>query len=515
MTVTSTTCANPVLLDAQYMKLYNPVGSSEAAPSSTGYIWVNFCLWATAVLFSISQRHAIQPSAKSFDRGDSGIYYILQSLVFLVASAVAYVSYKRTEHAVKQAMTQILMLVNSVVAVSCFLMYLRAGYTVLDGAGNPADSIRYLAWFHDQSDLVYVACLLTGTNNATRGRATAYSHMTFVFGFFACLARHPYDQLFGTIALVCHLRLMNEIVNMFKAAIEGTQRGHGIGGADVWSLERCREVIVYSHGYISVSWFLVRINAIRFDTGELHIAMGEVVAKIVFMLVIINCSFKEPLSLGVAGNCLDGQGPAVDKLNQENSHLLSTGEEYACATIFCSSIVGFRKLSHQTPKKEMLVFLNNLWTKYDAISKKHGVKKVEITGDAFLAVVGTPSCVTDHAERAASFALDILEMIKGVRSLAGEQVQIRIGLCSGPVTVQVVGDMNPVWLLVGDSVSTAKRMEATSKQSRIHVSQSTYSLIKTKFAMSLPEVVNTEVGDFVTSSYLGRDSETFYVDGRL
>ncbi|KAI8832952.1 nucleotide cyclase [Chytriomyces cf. hyalinus JEL632] len=500
-------------------------GSSEGTPSSTGYVWFNFCLWATAVLYSISQRHAIQPSAKSFDRGDSDIYYILQSLVFLVASAVAYVSYKRTKHGVKQAMIQVLMLVNTVVAVSCFLMYLRAGYTVLDGAGNPADSIRHLAWFHDQSDLVYVACLLTGTNNTTRGRATAYSRMTFVFGFFACLARHPYDQLFGTIALVCHLRLMNEIVDMFQAAIEGTQRGQGICSADVWSLERCREVMVFSYGYISVSWFLVRINAIRFDTGELHIAVGEVVAKIVCMLVIINCSFKEPVSLGIAGQGLDGQGldgvasseplHAVDKLIQENSHLLSTGDEYACATVFCSSIVGFNKLSHQTPKKEMLIFLNNLWTNYDAISKKHGIKKVEITGDAFLAIVGAPSRVTDHAERAASFALDILEMIKNVKSVSGEQVQIRIGLCSGPVTVQFVGEMNPVWLLAGDSVSTAKRMEAASKQSRIHVSQSTYSLIKTKFVMRRSERVNTEVGDFVTSSYLGCASETFYVDGRL
>ncbi|KAI8829266.1 hypothetical protein BJ741DRAFT_712996 [Chytriomyces cf. hyalinus JEL632] len=67
------------------------------------------------------------------------------------------------------------------------------------------------------------------------------------------------------------------------------------------------------------------------------------------------------------------------------------------------------------------------------------------------------------------------------------QQQIRIGFCSGPVTAQVVGEMNP------------------SKD----------SLIKAKFAMSRSERVNTEVGDFVTSSYLGSASETFYLDGRL
>ncbi|KAI8829265.1 hypothetical protein BJ741DRAFT_669546 [Chytriomyces cf. hyalinus JEL632] len=134
------------------MQLSNSGGSSQGT-SPTRYVWFNFCLWAPAVLYSISERHVTQPSAKSFDRGDSDIYYILQSLVFLVALVVAYVSYKGTKHAVKQAMTQVLMLVNTVVAVSCLLMYLRAGYTVLDGAGNPADSIRHLAWFHDQSDL--------------------------------------------------------------------------------------------------------------------------------------------------------------------------------------------------------------------------------------------------------------------------------------------------------------------------------------------------------------------------
>ncbi|KAJ3236219.1 hypothetical protein HDU81_011062 [Chytriomyces hyalinus] len=398
-------------------------------------------------------------------------------------------------------------------------MYLRAGYTVLDGAGNPADTIRYLAWFHDQSDLVYVTCLLTDTDNATRGRSAVYSHMMFVFGFFGCLARHPYDYLFGTIALVCNLRLMNKIVDMFQVAIDRTLRGDG-NGADVWTLTRCREVIICSYGYIGVSWFLVRINAIQFDTGELHIAMGEVVAKIVFMIIIINCSFKEPIPLSVSGQGLDvveskERLPAVDKFTRENSNLSSTGEEYACATVIYSSIVGFEKLSQHTSKKDMVLFLNNLLSNYEEISMKHGVKKVEITGDAFLAIVGAPDRVADHAERAASFSLDILEMIKNVKPLAGEQVQIRIGLCSGPVTVQVVGDKNPVWLLAGDSVSTAKRMEATSKVSRIHVSQRTYSLIKTKFAMSLSECVDAEMDRFVASSYLGSESETFYVEGRL
>jgi class 3 adenylate cyclase len=150
-------------------------------------------------------------------------------------------------------------------------------------------------------------------------------------------------------------------------------------------------------------------------------------------------------------------------------------------------------------------------------------------GDAFLGVVGAPNRVPDHAERAANFAIgkfgslviflillfiacmriffvDVLEMAKKFRTVTGEEIQTRIGLNSGPITAGILGESNPHWCIVGDTVNTASRMESTSKPFKIHISASTYNFIKDKnFLISDPDVMNIKGKGQMT---------TYWINGR-
>ncbi|KAI8832951.1 nucleotide cyclase [Chytriomyces cf. hyalinus JEL632] len=497
--------------------LQKPEVNVEKAPLMT-FVWINFGMWAVGVYYTVSQRLFGGHRVKAFDRGDADFYYKGHSFVFLVATAFAYLGYIGTKNVVKKSMIWIMLMTNSVVSASWFLLYLRAGVTFMDNSGNPVDTIRHLEWFHDQSNLVYVACLLTSTDYWSSGRAIASSHMTFVFGFLACLARHPYDELFATLSMVSHLVLMQEVIKMYQRAIDGEVENK----VDLWTLKRSRDVIVFSYAYITVAWYLVRTHIIRFDTGELHIAIGEFIAKIVFMLVIVNNSMEESQISAVREmdsitSSMDEQMAASDKLlekmippavlEQLKSGRATGAEEYASVTIFFSDIANFTPLSQRTSTKDMLASLNNMWVEYDAISKKHGMYKVETIGDAFLGVVGAPDRVPDHAERAASFSLDIIEMIRGFRLVTGEPIQIRAGLCSGPVTAGILGETNPHWCVVGDTVSIASKMEATSKHMKIHIAESTYNLVKGS-------------GKFVTSqgepvSIKGTTHNTFFIESRV
>ena len=81
-------------------------------------------------------------------------------------------------------------------------------------------------------------------------------------------------------------------------------------------------------------------------------------------------------------------------------------------------------------------------------------------------------------------------MVKKFRTEDGQSLQIRIGLNSGPVTAGILGELNPHWCIVGDTVNVASRMESTSKPMNIHISEATYQLIKDEgFIFSEPDIM--------------------------
>ena len=156
----------------------------------------------------------------------------------------------------------------------------------------------------------------------------------------------------------------------------------------------------------------------------------------------------------------------------------------------------------------MLATLNKLWVEYDAIARKWGMYKVETIGDAYLGVTGAPDKKPDHAERAINFSLDIIDMVKMFRTVTNEPVEIRVGLNSGPITAGILGEENPHWCIVGDTVNTASRMESTSQPMAIHMTDSTYNLVKDKKVF--------KISDADVMKIKGKGTmETYWVLGRL
>eukprot|EP00198_Chlamydomonas_reinhardtii_P005097 XP_001694433.1 guanylate cyclase [Chlamydomonas reinhardtii] len=123
--------------------------------------------------------------------------------------------------------------------------------------------------------------------------------------------------------------------------------------------------------------------------------------------------------------------------------------------------VGHATAPSQTSACAVVALLNELFSMFDDLTQRHGVCKIETTGDALMCVAGcpVPDDAVRNAVRAANMALDMVRAVEQFKpSLEGVRVQIRVGLHSGPVVAGVVGKKMPRFCLLGDTVNTASRM---------------------------------------------------------
>lgn len=106
---------------------------------------------------------------------------------------------------------------------------------------------------------------------------------------------------------------------------------------------------------------------------------------------------------------------------------------------------------------------------------------METIGDAYMVVSGLPDRNGDnHAKEIAMVALTVLDGVKTFKIdyLPDYELQLRIGINSGPVCAGVVGRRMPHYCIFGDAVNTANRLESTSKPSRIQISKVTHDILE-------------------------------------
>jgi len=154
-----------------------------------------------------------------------------------------------------------------------------------------------------------------------------------------------------------------------------------------------------------------------------------------------------------------------------------------CATIFFSDIVGFTNISSELSPIKISNMLDNLYSRFDKLSKQHDVFKVETIGDAYMACSNLVKDQSkDHAKRIALFSMDALKAAN--ETLIDDEnpdrgfVNIRVGFHSGPVVANVVGSRNPRYCLFGDTVNVASRMESNSLKNRIQCSERAASVLR-------------------------------------
>ena len=156
-------------------------------------------------------------------------------------------------------------------------------------------------------------------------------------------------------------------------------------------------------------------------------------------------------------------------------------ERFEDCTVLFSDIVGFTQMSKSMPAVSVVSLLNEIFSRFDDLAEKYNLEKIKTIGDAYMVVGGLPEPDENHVEKIASFALEMLDVIRDYRQKNNVPLELRIGINSGAAVAGVIGKKKFIYDLWGDSVNTASRMESHGLPGQIQVSESTYIRIKHLF----------------------------------
>ncbi|GKY99131.1 hypothetical protein MPSEU_000868600 [Mayamaea pseudoterrestris] len=154
------------------------------------------------------------------------------------------------------------------------------------------------------------------------------------------------------------------------------------------------------------------------------------------------------------------------------------------STVLFADIAGFTAWASVREPTQVFTLLETVYRAFDEIAKKRKVFKVETVGDCYVAVTGVPEPQKDHATIMCRFARDCMLQMKSLtkkleKALGPDtgELDMRIGIHSGPVIAGVLRGERSRFQLFGDTMNTASRTESTGIKGRIQVSLDTATLL--------------------------------------
>ena len=275
----------------------------------------------------------------------------------------------------------------------------------------------------------------------------------------------------------------------------------------VWSLVTPMGAIVYSSRSMSIFWFFAFIGGMvmmavvdpyyRHDNGvadwlRVTFFAGNILgpSSIAFFLLAYFVKQND-----VAYGLLERERQRSERLLQNvlpasiaarlKDDTENVADSFENVSILFADMVGSTQLASKLSPTEMVKLLNEIFSRFDEITLRHGVEKISTSGDNYVVAAGVPESRADHARVIVDVALEMQELIEQCKESDNEAIAgltMRFGINSGPAVAAVVGQRNFHYDVWGDAVNVAARMESSGEPGFIHVSEATYELIKNDYS---------------------------------
>jgi adenylate cyclase len=247
----------------------------------------------------------------------------------------------------------------------------------------------------------------------------------------------------------------------------------------------------------SVGWFLAWVgltllsglgNLAPLTGGALDIPMRTsigffalnfiAVASIIFILLRYSILEKEKVSARLAEahvqlvreqnrserlllNILPA--PVAARLKNEED-VIADGFDYV--SVMFADIVNYTQVAANMSPHDVFALLNRVFSAFDDLVEKHGLEKIKTIGDAYMVAGGLNLNTTRHVHAMATLATEMQALLLNNPLVNPAQLELHIGIATGPVIAGVLGKNKFVYDLWGDTVNVASRIteEASAGQ---------------------------------------------------
>ena len=156
-------------------------------------------------------------------------------------------------------------------------------------------------------------------------------------------------------------------------------------------------------------------------------------------------------------------------------------DKFDSVSVLFADIVGFTEMSQRFSPGELVNGLNRVFSEFDNLTEKYQLEKIKTIGDAYMVSGGLPGRDPNHLQKMANLAIEMQEKIKDFSIDTHSELQIRIGIHTGPAVAGVIGAKKFAYDLWGDTVNTASRMESHGVPGKINVTEAVRIKLKEHF----------------------------------
>jgi len=181
--------------------------------------------------------------------------------------------------------------------------------------------------------------------------------------------------------------------------------------------------------------------------------------------------------------------PIADRMKAGESNIV---DRCADVTVLFAELVGFNALASNIGAEQIVYFLNEIFSAFDALAETHEIEKIKTMGDIYMAAGGVPVSNALHAENALELALAMKDQVQRFNQQYGIGICVRIGIHSGPVIAGVVGRQKFCYDLWGETVLIASKLAGRAEPGSTLVSEASCERLKHSYRLDRRQQMSFE-----------------------